>query len=97
MKFIEHLLNINRNFIELGSEICPETGGRFDQVVLLFQHFVVTAGGRLRSRQRELDGTIRLQSIGLTLMDGADGDFQFDLARIRAVNYDERGVIERTD
>ena len=83
--------------IELGSEICPETGGRFDQVVLLFQHFVVTAGGRLRSRQRELDGTIRLQSIGLTLMDGADGDFQFDLARIRAVNYDERGVIERTD
>jgi hypothetical protein len=79
--------------IEPGSEICPETGGRFDRVVLLFQHFIVTAGGRMRAQQRELDTSIKVQSIGLTLMDGVDGDFQFDLARIRAVNYDESGVI----
>lgn len=74
-------------------EVCPETGGKFDRVVLLFQHFIVTSGGRMRATQRELDNSVRIQSIGLTLMDGADGDFQFDLARIRAVNYDERGII----
>ena len=74
-------------------EICPETGGKFDRVILLFQHFIVTSGGRMRATQRELDNSVRIQSIGLTLMDGVDGDFQFDLARIRAVNYDERGII----
>lgn len=79
--------------IEPGSEICPETGGRFDEVMLLFQHFIVTAGGRMRVRQRELDNKVKIQSIGFTLMDGVDGPFQFDLARIRAINCDERGVI----
>ena len=69
------------------------TGGKFDQVVLLFQHFIVTSGGRMRANQRVLDNSIKIQSIGFTLMDGVDGDFQFDLARIRAVNYDETGVI----
>lgn len=73
--------------------ICSDTGGRFDRVVLLFQHFIVTSGGRMRANQRDLDNSVRIQSIGLTLMDGVDGDFQFDLARIRAVNYDERGIV----
>eukprot|EP00980_Cylindrotheca_fusiformis_P031731 scaffold26875_cov122-Cylindrotheca_fusiformis.AAC.1 len=70
--------------IEPGSEICPETGGKFDRVVLLFQHFIVTSGGRMRATQRDLDNRVRIESIGFTLMDGVDGDFQFDLARIRA-------------
>ncbi|CAJ1931906.1 unnamed protein product [Cylindrotheca closterium] len=78
---------------EPDATICPETGGKFDRVVLLFQHFIVTAGGRMRSTQRDLDNSVRIETIGLTLMDGVDGDFQFDLARIRAVNYDERGII----
>ncbi|KAG7358492.1 complex I intermediate-associated CIA30 domain containing protein [Nitzschia inconspicua] len=69
----------------------------FDRVVLLFQHFIVTAGGRMRTTQRELDNRIRIQSIGLTLMDGVNGPFCFDLARIRAVNYDETGVIGEAD
>lgn len=79
--------------IEPGTPICPETGGKFDRVVLLFQHFVVTSGGRMRARQRDLDTSIKIQSIGITLMDGVDGDFEFDLARIRAINYDDTGVI----
>jgi hypothetical protein len=80
-----------------GSEICQETGGKFNRSVLLFQHFIVTSAGRMRAKQRELDNSIKVQSIGLTLMDGSDGDFQFDLARIRAVNYDETGVIGDVD
>ena len=77
--------------------ICPETGGKFDKVVLLFQHFIVTSGGRMRATQRELDNAVRIESIGLTLMDGIDGDFEFDLARIRAINYDDTGIIGVAD
>jgi len=66
--------------------------GRFDSSVFLFRHFFVTAGGKMRARQRELDTTIRIQNVGLTLMDGMSGDFQFDLVRIRAVNFNETGI-----
>ena len=78
-------------------EVCPETGGKFDKCVLLFDHFFVTHSGRMRVKQRDLDNSIRIQSIGISLMDGRDGPFEFDLARIRAVNYDERGVIGDAD
>jgi len=83
--------------IEPGTQICTKTGGRFDRVVMLFQHFIVTSGGRMRATQRDLDNSVKIQSIGLTLMDGVDGDFEFDLARIRAVNYDESGVVGEVD
>lgn len=83
--------------IEPNSYTCPNTGGRFDRVILLFRHFIVTSGGKMRARQRDLDTLIKLQSIGFTIMDGRDGDFQFDLARIRAVNCDEKGVIGTAD
>lgn len=82
--------------IEPSTELCPDTGGKFDRVVLLFQHFIVTSGGRMRATQRDLDNRVRIESIGFTLMDGVDGEFQFDLARIRAVNFDERGVIQNS-
>eukprot|EP00536_Pseudo-nitzschia_multiseries_P013838 jgi/Psemu1/310332/fgenesh1_kg.622_\ len=80
-----------------GIQKCQATGGKFDQVVFLFQHFVTTAGGRLRARQRKLDNAVKIQSIGITLMDGVDGHFEFDLSRIRAVNFDENGVIGKAD
>lgn len=80
-----------------GSQICQVTGDKFDRVVFLFHHFVATAGGKLRATQRILDNSIKIQSIGITLMDGADGDFEFDLSRIRAVNFGETGVIGDAD
>jgi hypothetical protein len=54
----------------------------------------LTAYGRERELTRELDDKIKIQSIGLTLMDGQNGDFIFDLARIRAVNMHEGAVFE---
>lgn len=83
--------------IEPGSQDCQVTGGKFDKVVFLFDHFVATAGGKLRARQRKLDNSVKIQSIGITLMDGTNGDFEFDLSRIRAVNFDETGVIGDAD
>lgn len=83
--------------IATGTKVCQTTGGKFDRVIFLFKHFVATAGGRLKARQRSLDNSVKIQSIGITLMDGSDGNFQFDLSRIRAVNFDETGVIGEAD
>jgi hypothetical protein len=71
-----------------------EDGLKFDKFVLPFADFRLTAYGRERESTRELDGKIKIQSIGLTLMDGQNGDFIFDLARIRAVNMHEGAVFE---
>jgi hypothetical protein len=71
-----------------------EDGLKFDKFVLPFTDFRLTAYGRERELSRELDDKIKIQSIGLTLMDGQDGDFIFDLARIRAVNMHEGAVFE---
>jgi hypothetical protein len=74
------------------SKICTETGGGFERLVLPFNRFVLTAFGRMRDIQRELDNDVEVEHVGITLMDGRDGDFQFDLARIRAVNFDGHGI-----
>lgn len=66
----------------------------FQKVILPFEDFYLTANGRLRQNQRILEGAMQLQHLGLTLMDGVDGPFQFDLASIRLVNYSfSQGII----
>ena len=71
----------------------------FHNVVVLFSHFMVTSGGKLRKNQRSLDNRIKIQSIGFTVgaYDKTNGPFALDIARIRAVNYDDTGVIGQAD
>ena len=56
-------------------------------LVLPFDDFALTAFGRLRAMQRPMreDG-VQLINIGFMIADGHDGDFRFDLAKIRAIN-----------
>jgi hypothetical protein len=58
----------------------------FARLLLPFADFALTSQGRPRAVQRDLDGSISLESVGFTLMDGRDGDYRFDLASVRAVN-----------
>ena len=58
----------------------------FQRLILPFKDFALTSRGRMRHTQRDLDGSVNIESIGFTLMDGKDGDFCFDLVSLRAVN-----------
>jgi len=59
----------------------------FFTFVLPFRNFVQTCGGRIRSAQLRIEDKIAIEHFGLTLADGDDGEFEFDLARVRAINY----------
>lgn len=74
-------------------QVTNEEGG-FNTIVLPFSALSVTSKGREREIQRELDDNIQIESIGFALMDGQDGYYQFDLARIRCVNMYEGKVFE---
>jgi len=74
-----------------------KTEEEFVTLVLPFRDFILTSGGLIREQQRALDGYIQLESIGLTLMDGDDGEFEFDVSRVRAINYIDGKVLGEDD
>ena len=64
----------------------------FQRMILVMKEFRHTKNGRIKENEFKLAGGINISSIGITLMDGLDGDFLFDLASIRAINFYD-GVI----
>jgi hypothetical protein len=63
----------------------------WDVLYLPFADFSLS--DKKSSNDRQLDDKVCIESIGFTLMDGKDGPFCFDLARIRAVNFYNGGGV----
>ena len=69
----------------------------FSKVIFPFKQFQHTSQGRVRVMQRILDAGASVETVGITLMDGQDGDFELDLASIRGVNYYNEEILGEDD
>ena len=63
------------------------------EVELPFRNLILTYGGSPKVEQRKLErgDKVRLQSIGITIADGVEGDFRFDLQEVKAVRECKKG------
>ncbi|KAL7535418.1 hypothetical protein ACHAXR_006480 [Thalassiosira sp. AJA248-18] len=92
----QHLKNRQKYIGRRDPDLHPYHGhppAGFQRLLLPFTDFALTSRGRLRHAQRDLDGSVNIESIGFTLMDGQDGDFCFDLVSLRAVNVLQGEVV----
>lgn len=66
----------------------------FETFVLPFSDLRQSSQGREREISQVLDDRgITIESIGFAILDGVDGNFQLDVARVRAINVDDDGSI----
>lgn len=70
-----------------------EMSNEFQQCVVPFSSCRLTSMGREKMANLEMDDRVKIESIGITLMDGINGPFIIDIARIRAVTIDEDGAV----
>lgn len=75
----------------------PTDEVQFQRVLLPINEFLNTAKGRLRGFPRQLEYGVDIKSIGFTLMDGLNGDFELDLASIRAINFFDGLILGEED
>jgi Complex I intermediate-associated protein 30 (CIA30) len=83
-------MNDNSHF---DSSINEESLPPFRTFIIPFDELLLTARGREREFQRRLEGSVDIESIGFLLMDNIQGPFQFDIAKIRAINCLEDGTV----
>lgn len=92
-----HVLSAIPGDIYQGDIMVPPTESEddFETLILPFSEFALTSRGREREFNRVLDSKVCIESVGLALMDRNDGNFAFDLARIRCVNLSHGKVFEQ--
>merc|ERR1740124_958224 len=76
----------------------PASGNtNFIRVISLLDEFEFFKGDYQNDLIENLEHGIEIDSLGLTLMDGVDGDFSLDIAQFRLINYYEDKILGEED